>query len=267
MGWIDEKFLSRSSHLGTRQSQERIFTINAADENEAITLLKAASPDSYAVASGTFRLIDYGVDPIGPSFYVGQSSYEQRRPDDNPSFSFELGGGTSRILVSKAVVNGYKVGGTYTPLDASIGATADGVEGCDVFLPSYSWSEIWRFNPADADATYRNKVKALLAAPVNNATFRGYPAGEVLFMGASGSQTGQNETEVTFKFAQSPNVTGLTVGGITGITKAGWDFLDQRFQEALDATTNLLIRTLQFVIIHRVYDAGDYSTLNIGTAP
>lgn len=263
MGWVDEKFLSRSSHLGNRQGQERVFTINAADENEAIALLKAALPDSYPVASGTFRLIDYGVDPIGPSFWIGQGSYEQKRPDDNPSFSFELGGGTAKILVSKEVIASY---GTSPPTcDGSIGATADGVEGCEIFVPSYSWSEIWRFNPADADATYRNKVKALLAAPVNNATFRGYPAGEVLFMGATGSQTGQNETEVTFKFSQSPNVTSLTVGGLTGIAKKGWEFLDQRFTEAV--VNNILVKTLQFIYIHRVYDSGDFTTLNIGTAP
>jgi hypothetical protein len=60
----------------------------------------------------------------------------------------------------------------------------------------------------------------------------------VLFLGASGSQRGTEDWEITFSFAASPNATGLTVGDITGIEpKKGWEYLWVRYADAEDAET------------------------------
>ncbi len=48
-----------------------------------------------------------------------------------------------------------------------------------------------------------------LTACVNSDGFKGFAPGEVLFLGASGTQRGQEDWEITFKFAASPNATGL----------------------------------------------------------
>ncbi len=49
----------------------------------------------------------------------------------------------------------------------------------------------------------------LLTACVNSDGFKGSRPGEVLFLGASGTQRGQEDWEITFTFAASPNATGL----------------------------------------------------------
>ena len=69
------------------------------------------------------------------------------------------------------------------------------------------------------------KPSAVMAAPF---------ARECLFLGAAGSKRGADDPsslklrragwEITYRFAASPNRTGITVGEITGIAKKGWEY-------------------------------------------
>lgn len=102
-----------------------------------------------------------------------------------------------------------------------------------------------------------------LTGRVNHAPFKGFAAGEVLFLGASGSQRGQEDWEVTFSFAASPNVTGLAVGQITGIAKKGWEYLWVRYEDAVDAHT--LVKQPAAAYVEQVYPYGDFALLGIGT--
>jgi hypothetical protein len=104
-----------------------------------------------------------------------------------------------------------------------------------------------------------------LTGSVNNAAFRGFAAGEVLFLGASGSQRGQDDWEITFRFAASPNVTGLTVGSITNIDKRGWDYLWVRYADMEDTTAKALVKRPVAVYVEQVYPFADLSGLGIGT--
>jgi hypothetical protein len=102
-----------------------------------------------------------------------------------------------------------------------------------------------------------------LTGRTNNAVFKGFAAGEVLFLGASGSKRGSNLWEITFRFAASPNVTGLTVGSITGIAKSGWDYLWVRYADAEDQ--NVLVKQPIAVYVERMYESGNFAGLLIGT--
>lgn len=97
---------------------------------------------------------------------------------------------------------------------------------------------------------------------MNNAPFKGFAPGEVLFMGASGSQRGQDDWEITFRFAASPNAVGLTVGDIVGIDKKGWEYLWVRYADAEDENT--LVKQPIAAYVEKVYEEGDLSLLGIG---
>jgi len=84
-------------------------------------------------------------------------------------------------------------------------------------------------------------------------------------LGASGSQRGDGAWEITFRFAASPNVTGLTIGSITGIAKKGWEYLWVQYQDAEDTGAKCIVKRPAFVHVERVYDAGNYAGLGIGT--
>ena len=91
-------------------------------------------------------------------------------------------------------------------------------------------------------------------------------AGECLFLGASGSKRGEEDWEITFRFAASPNRTGITVGDITGIAKKGWEYLWVRYADAEDAAAKALVKKPVAVYVEKVYEDGDFSGLGIGTS-
>ena len=102
-----------------------------------------------------------------------------------------------------------------------------------------------------------------LTGRVNNAGFKGFAAGEVLFLGASGSQRGEEDWEITYRFAASPNVAGLTIGDITGINKKGWEYIWVRYADAEDE--KVLVKQPIAVYVEKVYDEGNFAGLGIGT--
>jgi len=103
-----------------------------------------------------------------------------------------------------------------------------------------------------------------LTGRVNTGAFKGFNAGEVLFLGASGSRRGYGDWEITFRFAASPNVTNLTIGDITGINKKGWEYLWVRYADSEDTAAKALVKKPIAVYIERVYDDGNLSLLGIG---
>jgi hypothetical protein len=103
----------------------------------------------------------------------------------------------------------------------------------------------------------------------NNAAFRGFEAGEVLFLGCSGSQEwddqkGSGPWSLSFRFAASKNVTGETIGDITGISKKGHEYLWVRYEDAV--SSNSLLKKPKAVYVNKVYKDSNFSTLGIGTS-
>ncbi len=82
---------------------------------------------------------------------------------------------------------------------------------------------------ADAVVTLAYKLTLFaLTGRVNNSAFKGFAVGECLFLGAAGAKRGSGDWEIGYRFASSPNVTGLTVGDITGINKKDSQYLRVR---------------------------------------
>ena len=106
---------------------------------------------------------------------------------------------------------------------------------------------------------------AELAEQIKAEVLPRFAAGEVLFMGASGSKRGSDDWEITFRFAASPNKTGLTVGDIVGIDKKGWEYMWVRYADAEDAAAKAIVKKPVAVYVEKVYEEGDFSTLGIGT--
>ena len=111
------------------------------------------------------------------------------------------------------------------------------------------------------------KTIAELTGTVNSGSmFSGeYAAGELLFAGASGDIVGDDPTLV-FTFLASKNVTGLSIGGITGIAKNGHDYLWFLFDTEKDSATNLLVSSPRACYVDRIYGEADHTQLHIGAA-
>jgi hypothetical protein len=96
---------------------------------------------------------------------------------------------------------------------------------------------------------------------VNDIPFKGFAAGEVLFLGASGSQRGDEDWEITFNYAASPNVTGLMVGDIGPVSKKGWEYLWVRYEDAEDEDAMCVVKRPVQVNIEKAYEYGAFVTL------
>lgn len=101
---------------------------------------------------------------------------------------------------------------------------------------------------------------------VNDAEFLCFAAGEVLFLGATGDLVAE-EPVLNFAFEVSPNVTGYSIGGITGINKNGHDYIWFNFKQKQDATSGLKVSTPRAAYVAEVYEAADFSTMAICAAP
>ncbi len=129
-------------------------------------------------------------------------------------------------------------------------------------MPTFNWSETFYLPVATVTPTYIQKVMAL-TGKTNAGAFRSFAIGEVLFLGASGSRRGAEDWAITFKFAASRNATGLTIGGITGVAKGGWEYLWVMYADAEDS--GHLVKQPVGVYVERVYDSGNYADLGIGS--
>ncbi|MEX0744876.1 MAG: hypothetical protein WD118_04675, partial [Phycisphaeraceae bacterium] len=146
-----------------------------------------------------------------------------------------------------------------------IGVTDDAVEGVEITVPVYHFSETHYLPASEVTLGYRGDLFHL-TGKVNNAGFRGLAAGECLFLGASGSRRGtdpEDDWEISFRFAGSPNRTNLTVGSITGIDKLGWDYLWVRYEDVEDETAHALTKRPVAVYVEQVYESGNFGLLGI----
>lgn len=232
----------------------------------AIQTVRAAAPTTWndlERGEVTVELL-----PDTTSFWAATVKYQAPAAElevGESSYSFDTGGGTQHITQARSHVASYAPAGKTAPdFKGAIGVTSDSVEGVDITVPVYNFSETHILAAATVTNTYKGKLAAL-TGKTNNAAFKGFAIGECLFLSASGSKRGKGDWEITFHFASSPNKTGLTVGDITGIAKKGWEYLWVRYEDAVDATAKALVKRPLAVYIEKVYEDGNFADLGIGT--
>jgi hypothetical protein len=178
--------------------------------------------------------------------------------------SFDTTGGTQHKTQAEAE---RKYGTNAPDQQKAIAVDGNGVNGVDIVVPALQWQEQYDVPNAYINATYVRGL-AGLTGTTNNASFRGFEAGEVLFLGCSGSQEWDNEKgsgpwSLSYRFVASKNVTGETIGSISGIEKKGHEYLWVRYEDSVSGSN--LLKTPKAVYVNRVYKEADFSALGIGT--
>jgi len=265
---VEEKFESRQVTMGTNPTAELRYTVRGTtDDVAARVALEGASPTVYDLYGDGLVLIPRDsatVEPLGNDLWEGSVRYGVVPQENESSFSFDTGGGSQHITQSKETIASHAPPGKTAPdFKGAIGVTGDSVEGVDITVPVYQFSETHYLPGALVTPAYKLALFQLTGR-VNHALWKGFSAGEVLFLGASGSKRGLGPWEITYRFASSPNITGLTVGTITGIDKKGWEYLWVRYADAEDSTAKALVKQPIAAYVERVYENGDFSLLGIG---
>jgi hypothetical protein len=219
--------------------------------------------------------------------YVSRGADDDTKPDPlRRSRSWDTSGGTAHITQQPQYGAGTAAGGRATSTEkrypasgdsaapdqkGAIGVDGDRVNGVDVTIPALQWTENYDVPAAYVTNDYVKAVSAL-SGSTNNAAFRSFRAGEVLFLGGSGSQDwdqekGDSPWSLSFKFIASPNNDGttlplLTVGSITGINKLGHEYLWVRYEDSVSG--NNLLKTPKYVYVNQVYPSANFALLGIG---
>ncbi|NBW11331.1 MAG: hypothetical protein EBR82_25195 [Caulobacteraceae bacterium] len=230
------------------------------------------------VTSMQLRAEQYSVTYLGDNAWQLTISYEKNGAEDGTeplkrARSFDTTGGTQHITQSQSYgdVQGYFYESRYPSsapnMSGAIGVDGNGVNGVDVVTPQLQWQETYDVPNTYVSSSWIRGVAAVTGT-TNNASFRGFQAGEVLFMGCSGSQEwddqkGRGPWSLSFRFVASKNVTDQRIGDITGVAKKGHEYLWVRYEDAVDS--NVLLKKPKAVYVNKVYKESDFSALGIGT--
>lgn len=255
-------------------SAERLYIVSGeTDPIQARLAVLDEAPVSFdPFGGGVFLLLrdSIAIEPINltaagaTDVWHAVVTYTTKQPAQ-ARYAFETGGGQQQITQSRATTRYAKPGTTAPDFKGAIGVTENGVEGVSIAVPIYNFSETHTFSDAAVSLAYRLTLFNL-TGKVNAGQFKGFQPGEVLFLGAAADQAGLGDVAITFSFAAAPNVTGLVVGDITGISKRGWEYLWIRYEDTEDANAKALVKTPTAVYVEQVYAYGDFALLGIDTA-
>ena len=269
---VQEKADSRGMSIGDRDHAILRYTIIGSNDDVAVYV--ALGEESPEVHRGLIKQYIHA-EPLGgesgQEVWMGEAHYgriQKNRPTGvatgGDGVQFDTSGGTQHITHSLATINAYAPEGETAPDNkGAIGVTRDSVEGVDITVPVYNFSETHTFTKTKMSDYYKGLLFSMTGT-VNSFVFRWFDIGEVLFLGASGALRDQSSWEITFRFSASPNVSGLTIGNISGIAKKGWEYMWVRYVDKPDNVSKTMVKEPEGVYIEQVYDYSDFYSLNIG---
>lgn len=222
----------------------------------------------------------YSVSYLGDNAWQLQISYEKAGAEDSSQTdplkrarSFDTTGATQHKTQAYSE-SAFASGSAVAPFQwRAIGVDANGVNGVDVVSPQLQWQETYDVPNAYVTNAYIRGVAALTGT-VNNASFRGFAAGEVLFVGCSGSQEwddekGKGPWSLSYRFVASPNAGSgesapqIIIGDIVVSQKKGHEYLWVRYEDSV--SDNTLLKKPKAVYVNQVYREDSFSALGIGT--
>lgn len=257
---------------GTDDSTIEYIITGTRDRSSAYDALDSHAPTTVAGIprdniSVTAVSVQDNID-VSRCVWNGEARYRtvsRSRTSDPPEtgeteLSFSTSGATRNISQSYNTTNAYGTGVTTDDYKGAIGVTRDGIEGADVVIPSFSFSYTNYKADDEVDISYIQTMFSL-TGKVNNAIFKDFGIGEVLFLGADGRRRNDDDYSITYRFECQPSRSDITIGDITGIEVQGWDYLWVKYEE--DVVNENKIQNPIAVYVERVYKSGDFSLLDI----
>lgn len=224
------------------------------------TFAFSGAPSVVATTYGILYREDIILDPMGFEQWKVTVPFGNRKYEVGEfRFTASTTGGTAHITQSRGTVVFVPPGGTNPDNKGAIGIRGpDEIDGTEIVIPALKVNIFFRHPQAYLTIA---KVKQLARATgsVNSDTFLGFSAGEVLFLGMDCGEGTQIEAEVQYQFAMSENISGLSLGDVTGITKPGWDYLWVKYKDA--SSNNKPAKQPEYVSVEQVYPRNAFVSL------
>lgn len=247
-----EKPTSRARQY-TPNDRKRTLEYTAAgsvNDNFVYAMAIAGSP---SILDGLFRE-SVSLSAQGSELFDVTVSYGSRKSEVGEyRLSFDTTGGTLHIRTSKETVASFPAGAP--DHQQAIGVEGDNVAGVDIVIPALKLTVTFK-HPAGVITLPRIKQLARLTGKTNDDVWLTFERGEVLFLGATGSENPGVEAEVSYSFACSENLPAHDIGAIANVTKRGHEALWITFEPAVDGGNP--VRRPIHAYVERVYDEEDF---------
>jgi len=267
MATITELVISRT--FGKTAAALNYVIKETASETTALSLLVSSTPPVW----GMLVRNNWSVEPVGdPTLtltWLGTVTYGT--PNDSnvatgeSVFSFDTTGGTQHITQSLATSDSDSVATDTPDFKQSINVSTNGenqtVNGVDKVVPVYSFTEMHVVADEDVTTAFKRAIFDT-TGKVNTDVFKGTDPGECLFLGASGRKRNEDEWEITYNFAASPNKAAVIINGMT-VAKKGWEYLWVSYAETDDTTAKKIVKTPVAVYVEEVYEKTAFSALGL----
>ncbi len=251
---------SRGGAGGTSGTETRkYFCYGTTDRDTVEALAIAGSPSFVTTLSGTLYRQPMTIEPNGPHWTITVPYGKQERESGSYTISFDTSGGTVVMKASLEVIGCYDETGSIAAVDGvSIDVDDEGVpQGTEVIIPALKLNVAFR-HPAATITEDRIRTLARNTGKVNSDMILGFYPGEVLFAGATGSES-EAEAEVSYALMCSENVDNLVIGNITIAEKQGWDYASVKFKKAAVGGKDATIP--ESVTVHRLYRRAALATV------
>jgi hypothetical protein len=173
------------------------------------------------------------------------------------TWDFDTTGGTVHITQAREEVARYPAD-TAPDQQGVIAVDGDEVRGAEIVIPAMKINVTYR-HPLGIVTLAFAKALSEITGTVNSTPFLSYSPGQVLFLGARGSDGTSADASVSYQFAMAKNETGVTIGSVGGIAKKAWDVAWVRYRDTVTVADgeDRPTRIPQYVYVDRVYEEID----------
>ncbi len=225
--------------------------------------------------------------PDGPDAWRATCSYSEAKIQTKEKekltaigqfrISFSSKSQTLKQYTAKSTTSYAATGDTAPDFKGAINVNAEGeVEGVESIVPSLTVSVTQRMEGASLTPAYAITVAGLIGK-YNNDEFMGFPAGTMQLTAGDGSLSFEipnpnaelsdpippQDRELSFEFLFSPNLTGISIGNVTGINKKGHQYMWTLWRDSIDA--GKVFRKPRAVYVQDLYgiEPADFSALGL----
>jgi hypothetical protein len=196
---------------------------------------------------------------------VFRFTYDSGEPPESLlRIAYDSTGGTVRARASKATTSYPAPGRTAPDYKNAIEVVGGEPQGVDVAIPALKMTFKYKW-PKGVITLADVRQLASVTGKVNDNTWYGFAAGELLFLGVTGEIDIAVANEVEYNFVASANAE-LSIGSwITGIVKQGHQHLWVAFEDFEDTSANRLVRRPLAAYVETIYGTTDFTAFGIGS--
>jgi len=243
--------ISSTANPATETHKLRIADVF--DKNTAVAYAIASTPSLVSTVHGILYRDDVRVTQSAYNQWNVEVPYGTRKTGDF-TWDFDTTGGTVHINQAKEELRRYPVATAPNQLGA-IAVDGNEVKGIETIIPAMKINVQFK-HPLGVITLAKAKFLSNITGMTNSDAFLSFAPGEVLFLGARGSDGSDAEATINYQFAMAANVEGQTIGSIAGVAKRAWEVAWIRYQDTITVAggNDQPTRVAKYVYVDRVYD-------------